>query len=444
MKKYHILYGWPAAEITRLTDSTVAETFASGLGAAELTLFTTVAEKIRTLGAEIGIARANRVHFAKWSELRQLIEEFEQHFSLFPDFSGAKFRVWLLLADKLTQTAAPLDEMDIDETTFEIRDLPEFLPIHWFSHENTRTPSDSIAVFSCQDLAALESELSPSNITPEFIFHFLSVFQELLSAPAGSAVLAKRSSPQINISAIDAFARLVMLSTGKKVHTPHRYSLLPIIIDANGIQAGEEYQQWNDVLNVLSEYNSRDEILMKYLTIYHVIENFMFKLPIVELEQRHAGRMFSIRDFKQMYKRVDITENKALQDLFKQVFLLPATASLTFNQHVTNRWISLVPPLTPADIDRVLLALGVPFTFSQFQGPEAGVKFAQVVYAIRNAIAHNKETELHLTYAFLERDPTTTAVIESFLIPSLEEISFALISTRNQLLWYSNPTLALY
>ena len=65
-----------------------------------------------------------------------------------------------------------------------------------------------------------------------------------------------------------------------------------------------------------------------------------------------------------------------------------------------------------------------------------------MVYAIRNAIVHNKETEFHLTYATL--DSTICALIESFVIPCLEEICFALVGSQNDYVWYLNKELKLY
>jgi len=65
-----------------------------------------------------------------------------------------------------------------------------------------------------------------------------------------------------------------------------------------------------------------------------------------------------------------------------------------------------------------------------------------LVYQVRCAIVHNKETEFHLTYASL--DTTMKALIESFLIPSLEDICFSLIGCRNDKVWYSKQEIMLY
>lgn len=442
MKKYEILYDWPVAQVHHLADSNEAEIYANGLAEAPLASFTTLTERMRGLGADLSMAKAGRVHFGKWNELRQCLEEFEQQFGNFQGASTSKFRLSTLLADKLTQIAPPLDAADVDPNAFEIRELPHPLPMSWFSRENLQSPQDSTAVFACGDLVALEAEIAGANLSPPFAFHFLAALHALPALPAGHAVIVKQSAQPIEIAAIQAFVKMLVLMTGMPVHSARCYANTPRVLDPDAIRPGYVYQQWGDVLDVLSEYNSRDEVLLKYLTIYHVIENFMFKLPIVGLERQRNGKMFSIRDFQSLYDKTKINEIDALKRLFTAIFRLPASAGATFEQHISARWASLVPGVSHADIDTALNNLGLPFTFAGFGGQSAVASFSKLVYAVRNAIVHNKETEFHLTYASL--DTTICSLIESFLIPSLEEISFSLIGSPNTHLWYQNRELLLY
>ena len=98
--------------------------------------------------------------------------------------------------------------------------------------------------------------------------------------------------------------------------------------------------------------------------------------------------------------------------------------------------------VSEADIDSALSTLGMTCAFATFADQSVAGSFARLVYAVRNSIVHNKETEFHLTYASL--DPTIIALIETFLIPSLEEICFSLIGIPNTHLWYQNRELLLY
>jgi hypothetical protein len=124
------------------------------------------------------------------------------------------------------------------------------------------------------------------------------------------------------------------------------------------------------------------------------------------------------------------------------VFLFPATSVQNFQQHIIVHWNALVPGVAKSNIDAALSDLNLGFGFDQFVTGETSTYFSKIVYAIRNAIVHNKETEFHLTYASL--DPTMRLLIESFLIPILEKICFSLIGSPNVDLWYQNKSLSLY
>jgi hypothetical protein len=454
MKKYEILYDWPIAHITLLSGSDEAEAFANALDENNQNEFVALTERIRGFGDDLVNAKANKELFKEWDDLNSCVEDFERQFGGFPGLKAKKFRLSLLLAAKLVQAAMPaaagtpdLDETDIDDEMFELRDLVEPLPVSWFVRQNARTFSDSIVVFSPVDLLTLKDEIAGSNISPDLLFHLLAALHTSADLPPTHAVLVKKENPAIESPAVDAFARLVILSSGKAVHSPRSYASTPAVIDRDSFQAGTPYHQLNDVFYVLSEYNSRQEILTKYLTLYHVIENFMFKMPIVELERQQGGRMFSIRDFRRLYSQIDKGEALALKRLFVAIFKLQATPALTFEQQVIRRWNSLVPATSAADIEKALTALDLKkdrsaLTFAEFAASEVATRFAQMVYSVRNAVVHNKETEFHLTYATL--DDTICTLIESFVIPSLEEMCFALVGSPNQCVWYSNKELLLY
>ena len=98
-------------------------------------------------------------------------------------------------------------------------------------------------------------------------------------------------------------------------------------------------------------------------------------------------------------------------------------------------------------IDETLAVLGLSIkkramTHSTFNTGSVSANFAQIIYLVRNAIVHNKETEFHLNYATL--NDTIYSLIELFLMPTLEEICFGLIGKENAHIWYKNRELNLY
>ena len=186
---------------------------------------------------------------------------------------------------------------------------------------------------------------------------------------------------------------------------------------------------------------------MKYLTLYHVFENFMFKLPIVWLETAQGGRMFSIRDFRRLYKEVETSELNALKRFFSVAFGIEAVKGIHFRRRIEVRWRGLCRIGEVPALEAVLAKLGIKgnsgfLKYTEFSGKNSFSHFAQMVYAMRNVIVHNTETEWHLHYATL--DDATCRLLEGFLMPSLEEICFALVGVKNPHVWYSNKNLALY
>jgi hypothetical protein len=444
MKKYEILYDWPILEIKRLSDSDVAESYAAQLVEPDLSLFVDLTEKIRLFGADFVKAKAERAHFTKWVEIRACIEEFGAQFISFPSPSIDKLRMSLLLAHKLYQSSPPIDMTDIDSDMFELREIKQPVPTTWFCRENSLSLSDSVALFTLSDFSVVSNDIMATNMSPNFLFHLIATLNDTPDLPSSQMIFVKKMNPQIDSIAIDAFARLAVLSAGKAVHSARKYTNAPNILNIDEIKPGAAYHQWNEILNVLSEYNSRDETLLKFLTIYHVIENFMYKRPIVELEQKMSGAMFSIRDFRRLYNNVQMKEEDALKGLFQEVFKMDALPRIKFKDHIVARWRRLVPTVSKANIDHSLNLIGLSFSFNSFKDDSALSCFSKLIYMIRNTIVHNKETEFHLTYASLNMHPSLCSIIEDFALPSLEEICFSLISKPNQGFWYQNKEICLY
>jgi hypothetical protein len=455
MKKYEIIYDWVTAELTRIVDSDEAEAFAITLAEPLLTSFTALADQAKQIRDDLRHAKAAKDVYPRWSDLRLLIAVLERDFPNFPNLNPVRLTLALILQEKLSQTIQAaagggpvLDEANVQETLFELRPQSSDLSVPWFVWENPQSFPDSVALFSTRDRAMLTTQVVASNIRPELMFHLLARMHAATNELSPLMVMVKRENPSISDDAVDAFARLTLLMSGKAVHQPRMYkATAPQVIEPGAVRAGVEYQQLNDVFYVLSEYNDRREILTKYLTLYHVIENFMFKFPIVSLERTQGGRMFSIRDFRRLYREIDTAELSALKKLFAAIFAIHAKPGTTFKTKIEARWLAFCHTKDVPDVEKLLSKLNITFgystpKFSRFRGSSSATYFAQMVYATRNVIVHNTETEWHLSYATM--DEATCLLLEGFLMPSLEEICFALVGKKNNHVWYSNKSLALY
>lgn len=448
-KKHAILYDSIVQEVNRLSDSQEAELFAELLevAGADIDEFVVLTERLRGFGADLAGAKARREHFANWADLRSSLEDFFIKFSAFPNLNCEKRRLELILATKLAQIEPSIDMVDIDDDRFELRELSTTLPIHLFVHENNKDFSESVVVISIRDAAAFEQELAQANISPKLSFQLLAAIQAKLQLLPKQYALIKRSTPAISDAGVEAFCCLSLLSVGRPVHVPRTYELPPRLIDCDRLQAGVAYNQMNEIMYVLSEYNSHRQVLSKYLTLYHVVENFMYRMPIAKLEQAQGGAMFSIRDFQRLYKEVEEKEMPAIRKLFAEVAKLEYEPGKKFRARFISNWTAACSGLLPGDIQVALGKFGVKrdgraMNITEFTAGDLPANFAQLVYGVRCAIVHNKETEFHLTYANL--DDGVAALIEKFLIPTLEEVCFHLVSGTNSVIWYANRDLKLF
>lgn len=455
MRKHEALYGWIIIKIRDLADSEGMEAYANGIGDDSLVdSFTKITEKIRNLGADLHAAQAARELSSGWSELSGLLRDLQEEFADYCPELITHMLLYVSFAKKLVESLDPeyAEEVlteQIDENAFSLYEIENVYPTAWFAHENTSEIMESAVIFSAAGLLGDQSkEFDTSIVSPTLLFHLLCALSSLSEVPVSYRALAKSQGPAGDSAAIDAFARLLVLASGRPVNQPRNYSSKVSVLDMNSIKAGPKYQQWNELFKVISDYNSVDDLLIKYLFLYHVVENLMFKLPIVELEKQHDGKMFSIRNFRQLYKKVEVSEKEALSRMFKNVLQIETQPGLTFQSHIVNRWQTLSTKIPSAEIEEALGALGifkkgVPLPFAEFRDDgSAPDYFSQMVYALRCAIVHNKETELHLTHAGL--NAAYAAILEDFLIPSIEELSFALIGVPNDYVWYQHQEMALY
>lgn len=153
-KKYDIAYNWLISEIERLSSSVAAEAFEAALGDADKAIFNTQAEQLRVLGPELATARDTRADFAKWDQLDRQIYLFSQTFPTFPDTSFSKIRLSILLAGAVVRSSLPIDDVDVDDSVFEVVALTGPLPQAWFLKENATSPSNSAVVFSGSNVPA--------------------------------------------------------------------------------------------------------------------------------------------------------------------------------------------------------------------------------------------------------------------------------------------------
>ena len=278
----------------------------------------------------------------------------------------------------------------------------------------------------------------------EILFYLLEKLSSIQNFNNEQFILVKNENFDSN--ELLAFVKLKLLAKGKQIHLPLVDNRIPESVNFSNQYT--KYQQFNEIIHILSEYNAAsNNILDKYLKMYHVIENFMYRYPICKLEKENDGDMFSIRDFQRLYSDMNKNETNTLKNFIQKVLQHNYDTTAKFNDIIWGKWKNTTS-LRSDEIEKKVLAIFElnKDNYSQINLSTLENFYPLLIYAFRNAIVHNKATEFHFTHTNIV-GTIYFDLIKEFLLPSLEIIVFHLITRKsesNSLIWFSNSELKLW
>lgn len=417
-----------------------------------------LAEKIAVLRDDVSNFKAANLILNNVQPLGTALSDLSLEF---PDHPAGRFNEILMIIkifDVLEQGTASSGNsfdltLELDETIFCLDQIIRPMKRSNFLFEDQAAIENSVVLFSLSDLNELQTFIDGASFSVNLLLHLLEKLGQPAQPLSSGQYVLIRTAQLGQTEAIFSCAALHLVKGGKLVHEPVDYLGLPTVNASRRILSNLKFQQFSDSLMILSEYNNQHDILDKYLRIYHLIEHFMFRKPIVQLERRRNNLPFSIRDFRTLYKSIEQSEADAIKALLKAIFILQIEPNVTFANKIFADWEALGGHI--ADINQLnrlselmLINGKSPFAYAEINEAMLADIFPKLVYAFRNSIVHNKATEFHLNHETMtvhhETGNVAQIVIERFLLPCLEEISFYLIIEDNDLVWYKNPHLTLF
>lgn len=442
MKKVDVIYSALIESISNVCDDfDRMEAYWNELDDEKKVLIDGFSEALLVEKQKLVKCKRNKEIFEDYSNLKQQLDGFNRNFSDYPDFNYAKLICIIKLSEKIFQNSSliPDEEVGLElkgvhsslvfEETAYVTNLSDLnKTIAWFSPMCSESLNRLVQYNADVDCwYALLHEVSGIDFIGDhqYLFYCKSHFDAGVSTKNVSTLL-----------------KLHMISSGMKTTPSPEYSRLPSNSSLELFCPSQSYIQFQDVIGILGEYNNRSDILSKYLSIFHVIENFMFKEPIVRLERSSAGTMFSIRDFKRLYKSVDMDEQKAIKSLFKEAFKVIFNGA-EFKVFAYQEWQDFLVR-NSADESKItdFLCLLSITDFTNVNGGNFYDFIARVVYQVRCSIVHNKETEFHVSS---ENYPDgCKLILEDFLLRFLEELIFLLVSKDNPIVWYTSESIKLW
>jgi len=442
MRKVDSLYSSLIEIISNICDdNSIVENFWTSLDEEQRTVFDDLLDLMALEKTKIERCKNEIEIYTNHNELNNYFSEFNKKFSNYPSICYKKVKYILMLLDKIFQNIEEIVDEDISssfifnevELQYEskafITNMVELTKnIIWFNPALEE---------SLDKLMSLDSNIE--------CWYTLLSKADSIDFDCGKELLFCDSlynhNGMINNNII-SLLKFHMASSGEKIIPSLSYSRKPINTSLDSLCPSKSYDQFDDIINILGEYNNRSDSLTKYLSIFHIIENFMFKQPIVKLERSTSGDMFSIRDFRRLYRNVEKKEKEGMLELFKSSFSLTFNGE-TFGAYAFRTWeeFKVTHHQNLTEIESFIEKLSVA-GFNNVRPNDIGGFLSRLIYQIRCSIVHNKETEVHVSSENYYIG--CKLLIEEYLLFTLENLIFLLMSQENELVWYQSDHIRLW
>lgn len=256
-------------------------------------------------------------------------------------------------------------------------------------------------------------------------------------------LLAPQGLSQEQIGDRLEFVKLYSVLNGKVFVNPQEYTYNPVNICVK-YNTAIKYIQFKDIIEVMNEYNEHKSILDKYLRIYQVIENYMYKFQICKFCNEHDYEKITVRHFKSLSENLAKGEKDAIQKLLEQAGNQDTNGNFLKNR-IFDSWNEKIESNLErkANVKDLLELLGEnPDSINSVTVGNIMNILARLIYAIRCSVVHNKVNEYHITYSNLK--PNIKILLEEFLMPNMELLVYELMLNENEIVMYKQKCLSLY
>lgn len=143
-----------------------------------------------------------------------------------------------------------------------------------------------------------------------------------------------------------------------------------------------KYEQYFDAYGVMSESKYADDVLIRYLRMYQIIEFFSFRKVLADMTKGYLKENGFVRQVLAVCQKGSRDEYEEIKKGLMAMFAAPTT-------------LTSIIPKTDYDVNQVkFLKEKLKIDISNYQDST----ICNIIYKMRNCIVHNKESELHFSY----------------------------------------------
>jgi len=353
-------------------------------------------------------------------------------FKLFEDFIVSGYNLNTQVSNYITFTAAEIKYLKrIKETKFRVRDFVSvtsngsIIPIKYFTRNNLY----ELSVRDKQDIDKKIIEL--------FLYYSdkdQADFDKLINLILRQTKNTIISIFNGRIKFIELYSKnyYAYLLKGYSTIFPSNllYSYNPSSSILNTVNTSNNiFTQFYEIFDVIDEYHHTTDIIIKYLKMYQIIEYLITRTVIVKIQNNQIINNLFLREISSLSKLDDYDKKKV-----KQLFSNDET-------DLTNWFKSLLDNNSSIKIfvERLLKRSSI----NTANNDEVYSALLGIIYQLRNAIVHNKESETHLTIHNIEQYEGALKFIKE-LLKKLENILFDKIANFENSIKYEKPYLELY
>lgn len=284
------------------------------------------------------------------------------------------------------------------------------------------------------------------------LFSVLTDFEDILQLDNYIFIYSK---PENELTHEDLISKLKLYSiivNGKILHNPVTvsnitYPNLNISFENNSVQ----YRQFDEIAPLLSQFNSEERLLSKFLILYQILENFEIKHDVVK--EMSSGGQFKVRDFTKLVNSSQLNEEKYLKKLLEKLLdlnVLEIGSSDSIYKLIKESWdTNISGNVDFTNLDFQLKQIGydtvnIASFDTQVRNLNKNKKnilnfFTKSIYKTRCSIVHYKTHEFHLNDVTLDGMDEFKRFLELFLVPLvLKIITTSIFSTNSPIVYQDN------